>query len=395
MRRILFVDDEAKILDGFRRLLHRERGEWEVLLANSGAAALEEMARAPVDVVLSDMRMPGMDGAALLEQVALRYPDTIRIVLSGQTDAEAARRALPVAHQFLTKPCQVTEVREVVNRAFALRDALRSPGLRRIVGNMDGLPTVPAVWLAMRRILASTGASVDQIAALIEQDAGLSAKMLQLVNSSFFGHGRQVTGIAQATILLGTGVIRSLATAEQLFSAAFTARQPGCTLEREQAHGIAVGRLAQRIVADPALSEAAFSAGLLHDLGKLILASRLPQTFADDLAEAARRGVPLHRVEHERAGVSHAEVGAYLLSLWGLPRSITEAVAYHHTPSAAEPGDQRVLLAVHLADALTHGGTEGPEAEAMRLDPVAVGDAGSPEALDHWRDLAGTLAEEA
>ncbi|MEO8634554.1 MAG: response regulator [Gemmatimonadales bacterium] len=392
MRRILFVDDEPCILDGLRRLLHRERGEWELLSAASGSAALEEMARGPVDVVLTDMRMPGMDGAALLEQVAQRYPDTIRLVLSGQTDTAAASRAILVAHQFLTKPCAAMEIRTVIDRACALRDLLRSPGLRRIVGGMESLPSAPTVWIALRRALGDEGASVSQISVIIEQDAGLGAKVLQLVNSSFFGQAREISSIAHATTLLGTGTIRALALAEQFFGSGLSPGR-GCSLEEERNHALAVARLARHILPGQPAGEAAFTAGLLHDVGKLILAARLPQPFLDDLGEARLRGLPLHRVELSRTNVCHAEVGAYLLGLWGLPHEVVEAVAHHHAPDRVAGGDRRALVAVHVADALVHGISDGPGAIDQRLDSVSVAELGWTGQLPEWQEWASAQQE--
>lgn len=394
MRRILLVDDEPRILEGLRRMLRGHRQEWELLFANGGPAALEQLGGGPVDVVITDMRMPGMDGAELLGRVAQVAPDTIRIVLSGQTDADAATRTVPVAHQFLTKPCDATVLCEVVDRTCALRDLLASPGLRRLIGSVDALPSAPLIWHSLGRALRDPQSSVDQIAAIIEQDAGLSAKMLQLVNSSFFGQRRQVTSVGHATHLLGTGLIRSLALAQHVFSAGFSVAAGGWTVEEEQAHGLAVARMAQVLVDDAGVVEAAFAAGLLHDVGKLILATRLPQAFGDDQRESRVRQVPLHRVELARAGVSHAEVGAYLLGLWGLPHLVVEAVAHHHLPSRVGPGDQRVLLAVHVADALVHERREGAERAELLLDHETLRSAGWVSRLDSARALLAELESE-
>ncbi|MBK9067169.1 MAG: HDOD domain-containing protein [Gemmatimonadetes bacterium] len=394
MRRILFVDDEPRILEGLRRMLHGERGHWDLRFAGSGAAALAELAREPADVVVTDMRMPGMDGAELLARVATVAPDAIRIVLSGQTDDLASTRTVPVAHQFLTKPCQAQVLREVVERACALRELLASPGLRRLIGTVDTLPSVPAIWHELGRVLGDPASSVGQLAEIIEQDAGLSARVLHLVNSAFFGQRRQVTSVAQATSLLGTGLIRSLALAQHVFSTGFTATAVGCTVEAEQAHGLAVARLARALPGDAALAETAFSAGLLHDVGKLILATRLPQAFADDLRQSRALQVPLHDIELRRAGVTHAEVGAYLLGLWGLPHPVLEAVAHHHRPGRVIPGDRRVVLAVHVADALIHERDEGAGRAAARLDLEVLAEAGWSRRLDEWRARAEELEAE-
>lgn len=104
-KRVLFVDDEQEVLEGLRNLLRRNRHEWDMVFALGGYEALAELSRGTVDVVVTDMRMPGMDGAQLLAQVKTVSPSTARLVLSGHAEKEAILRALPVAHQFLSKPC--------------------------------------------------------------------------------------------------------------------------------------------------------------------------------------------------------------------------------------------------------------------------------------------------
>jgi putative nucleotidyltransferase with HDIG domain len=387
MRRILFVDDEPRILDALRRMLRPYREEWDMHFAAGGAAALQRLATLPVDVVVSDMRMPGMDGAALLEEVATRSPATIRVVPSGQTDAEAAARAVPVAHQFLMKPCEPAVVREVIERACALRDLLQSPVLREVVGAVESLPPALDVYRRLGRALADPQSSIEDIAGVIEQDAALTAKVLQLVNSSFFGLRREVSSVSHATALLGTGLIRSLVLVHHVFGSGAWGAAAGLSLEQEQAHAIQVAGLVHAMLPDRVLGEAAVTAGLLHDIGKLILACRLPGAFERDLLRGAREGVPLHLIEAGRLGVSHAEVGAALLGLWGLPHPVVEAVAHHHRPDRVVGGERRVLAAVHVADCLVHE-AGGRTENAGPPDPVCVAALGGADRLESWRVLA-------
>jgi putative nucleotidyltransferase with HDIG domain len=395
MRRILFVDDEPRTLGALARMLHQRRSRWVALFAGSGEEALEELGRAPVDVLVTEMRMPGMDGATLLQRIAARSPETIRIVLSGQTDTEVATRALAVAHQFLTKPCEPAALCEVMDRVCALRDLLQIPELRRLVGSVDALPAVPEVWHRLGHTLADPASSVAQIAGILQQDAGLTAKVLQLVNSAFFGQRRQLTDVHQATSLLGTGLIRSLALVHHLFGPQFVTDLPGFTLEGAQAHALAVARLAQQMLPRRGDAEAAFTAGLLHDVGKLILARGHPCPPAAEAGADAPAGVACHRVEGEGWAVGHAEVGAYLLGLWGLPVPVVEAVAHHHQPERVGPGDRSVLLAVPVANALVHECHEGPPAAESRLDSALLEQAGWTARLEDCRELAARqFAEE-
>ncbi len=388
MRQILFVDDEPRILDGLKRMLRPMREEWEMRFAQGGEAALTELAGWSADVVITDMRMPLMDGATLLEQVATRWPGVIRMVLSGQTDDDAAVRAVPVAHQFLMKPCDGQVLRGIIERACSLRDLLDNPGLRQAVGTIDALPPAPATYVALGRALQEPAASVEDIAAIIERDGALTAKLLQLVNSAFFGMPREVTSIAQGVALLGAGRIRSLTLAHEVFAGGRWGSPAGLSLEAEQNHSVEVAALARQLVAPVTQADTALAAGLLHDVGKLILGGRHPGQFQVDLGRSRAAGRPLHEIERERNGLSHAEVGAYLLGLWGLPHSVVEAVANHHAPDRIPEAGRQITAAVHLADALIHEGRGGGP---VPLSDAAVTALGGPGRMEGWRELAARV----
>lgn len=388
MLRILFVDDELRVLEGLRRMLHGLRGTWEMEFALSGGAALECLGASSFDVLVTDMRMPGMDGAALLAEVARRWPATIRVVLSGQTDDEAALRAMPFAHQYLMKPCDVTTLRRVIDRTTGLRDLLAHPVLRDIAGGIESLPPVPGAYLALGNALGSNVTSIDDIATIVERDPALTAKLLQLVNSSFFGQRREVSSVRQACALLGTGLIRNLVLGHEVFSGGTWPPSNAVSLEDECNHAVAVAGVARAMQTSAADGDAAVAAGLLHDVGKLILNTRAAAAGLEDRRLSRAEGRPLFEVEQSRLGVSHAEVGAYLLGLWGLPHVVVEAVAHHHLPARLGGVPSRVLAAVHVADVLVHEaqGDGGPG-----LDPACVEVIGGSESLDRWRSLINVV----
>ena len=381
MRRILFVDDEPHILDGLRRMHRARRDRWEMRFAEGGALAIAALSAAPADVVVTDMRMPQMDGAALLELVATRWPETVRIVLTGQTDEAAAARAAHVAHQFLMKPCDDATLWDVVERTCAQQDLMRDPALRRLVGAISNLPTAPSIFTALGVALSDPETGVREIAAIILRDGGLSAKVLQLVNSSFFGQGRQVASIMQATALLGTGLIRSLTLAYEVFTPGASG-PTAALMEAEQAHAILVAELARQINPDRAVEQVVVAAGLLHDIGRVILAGQRPVEVWEDRRRAEAEGSALVQVAFERYGVTHAELGAYLLGLWGLPSQVVEAVAHHHRPDRCEGRDVRILGAVHVADALIH---EVTDRTGGALDCAFVERLGWTGNLEAWR----------
>src|SRR5207249_4909272 len=230
----------------------------------SEVAALELMLTDPVDVVVSDFRMPGMSGGKLLTEVRRHYPDTARLILSGHTEEKDLTTVVSLAHQFLTKPCPPDELVLVVERALRLRRDLDGEGVRANISGIGMLPSPP---------------------------------------STLHEHARDTA------------------------------------------------RLAWRRAA-PDLRDDAFCAGLLHEIGQLVLASR-PDMFVQLVCGREHEGRSLQDAELEVLGVTHAQAGAYLLSLWGFPLEIVEAVAHHGgRPDTASLDRSNVVAMVQLAHML-------------------------------------------
>ncbi|MBL8612080.1 MAG: HDOD domain-containing protein [Myxococcales bacterium] len=349
MKRVLFVDDEQGVLDGLRVALRKYRAAWQMDFAVSADVALDKLAEQPFDVVVTDMQMPRMDGPALLAQIQAEYPQTTRIVLSGHANEDAILRAVPVSHQYLAKPCSVEVLAAVIERTCTLREKLADERLKALIGKLDRLPTPSHVYRDLVAALGEEDTSIRRIAGIVEGDPALAAKALQLVNSSYFGLASRVVSVERAVGYLGVDIVRSLALTEQLFSSVPKVRVSGYDPAALQVRSLLTARVAKRLAGDDKIRDEAFTSALLLDVGELVLLMVAADTLAKTAA-SAEPGSPKYVREQVALGVSHAEVGAYLLGLWGLPRSIVEAVAYHHQPAALAPteGLDSVAL-VHVA----------------------------------------------
>lgn len=365
-RRILFVDDDPGVLEGLQNLLRRQRRKWDMEFLGSGDDALAAFEQAPFEVIVSDMRMPGMDGATLLEKVRDSYPDTVRVILSGHAEQQAAMRAIPVAHQYLSKPCEPGKLENVVERACSLRELVSDPTLVLTLGQVDTLPPVPEMYSALNRVLAEPDAGVKEVVAVLEQDTAMTAKLLQLVNSSFFTTGMEVTDIEFAVARLGFQTVKDLVLTMEVF-ANTKSHNSSFDVGTLQQHSIVVAELARMIVTEKKAKENAFTAGLLHDIGKLVLAEYLPDLLENALSASRSEQVPLHVAEQQASGITHAEIGAYLLGLWGLPYPVVEAVANHHAPSRVESPELDELAALHVGDYLAHDVSNGGESSPANL----------------------------
>lgn len=358
MKRVLFVDDEPRVLGGLRRMLRSRLGAWRMEFAGSGREALDTMATQPFDVLVADMRMPGMTGMELLDEVRRLYPCTVRIVLSGQADEGAILCTLGAVHQYLPKPCDAKTFQSVLARAGALREYIANDQLAGLVSQMKTLPSPPALRRQMEQELDSIAPSASAVGKILSLDMGMMAKVLQLSRFPLFGRHARFPSPSETAAIVGLETIRSLALSGQLSSHLDATRLSAWPLKTLWSHSVKVGKLARKISRsekdDPQQAEEAFAAGLLHDVGKLVLAVHFPQEYGSAPRIAANEGTGLDAAERQLFGTSHAEVGAYLLGLWGLPAPIVAAVALHHSPTRIEAHRSGPAAAVHAANTLPH-----------------------------------------
>jgi HD-like signal output (HDOD) protein/CheY-like chemotaxis protein len=398
MRRVLFVDDEPRILEGLRRMLRPQRHEWEMAFALGGEAALAMMQALPFDVIVSDMRMPGIDGAALLCHVREHYPDVVRIVLSGHTELSTALRVVPLAHQFLAKPCDAEMLRVAVERACHLKALLSDASIRRTVTALGDLPSLPRTYEALMQAIVDPDVTLPKVARIIEQDVGISAKVLQLVNSAFFGISHTMTNIQGAVSYLGINTLKNLVLSVEIFRAFKPQRDlPGFSLENLQHHAQLTAHIAARLPVPKHLADIAVVAGMLHDVGKLVMAWKLSESFGKMLEAAREARRPVNQVEEHEYGFSHAEIGAYLLGLWGLPFSVVEGVALHHAPNRVPHQNFDAISAVYVANLLAHELEEasagGPSVYYLENYQEELATLGAGEMLPEWRAMAAGVPD--
>jgi HD-like signal output (HDOD) protein len=390
MRRILFVDDEPRILDGLRRLLRCLRGEWEMVFAGGGAEALDCCAAAPFDVVVSDAQMPGMDGTAFLGEILRLYPDTVRMILSGQCSRDSAIRSVGVAHQFLSKPCDPERLKSAVRSVCAMRDRFRDGATRRALSCIQRLPSQAAAYAELVERVKSA-ARIERVAEIITRDVAMCAKAVQLVSSGFFGTPQRVLDPAHAVRLLGLENIRAMMAAPAVFVAGDSEGPGEGYLRLLNDHSRAVAavakQIAETVTGDRTLIADAHLSGMLHNTGTLaLLESPLsrPQearSARDSRAIAVWQGL---EISSDAAG---PDASGYLAALWGLPNPIVRAVSYHRAPAICPDQTFGPLTAVHAAHALLEQSESVFPGEAAGLDMDYLRRTGCAGRLEDWREI--------
>lgn len=393
MIEILFVDDQPSELAELEKSLRKFRNEWSMEFVRSGTEALRRMASREFDVVVADLDMPEMSGGELLRVVQEQSPKSVRILLSNRSECEHAMQSTGAAHQHLAKPCDVDLLEMTISDTFSLRYHLENENIRDLVGRLGQLPTLPDVYTELMRELESPNSSVARVGEIIRGDVSISAKILQLVNSSYFGLPVHVTDVSHAVALLGLNVVKPLV----LSSGLFQQFEPGSlgefSLNYLVDHSTQVALSARCVTQLEGVTsedcDHAFMAGMLHDLGQLMLAKNFTAQYDAIRTHARESGTPLHELETAEFEASHADLGAYLLGLWGLPAPIVEAIVWHHTPFQSTHDRFTPLAALHAAECLL-AQQENTVGENSEISHQFLARIGRNDRLSVWAVALGT-----
>jgi HD-like signal output (HDOD) protein len=365
MKRVIFVDPDQAMLDDLKENFAPKHPDWQCFFTPLGGRVLEAVDQgANFDVVVTGLTLTDMDSIACLNAVKERRPQTVRIVLNDGKNPAAMFKASTVAHQFLDRPFDHRGLGIIIQRTFLLRSHLANNDLRERLHATGAMPTLPVLYQKIVQEMHSPDPSIAKIAEIIEQDIGMSAKLLQVVNSAGMGVTNKVSNIRQAASLLGLNKLRTMVLVTEMFSLVEPHKLPrGFNVEDLWHHSMKVGGFARRIAeaegVEDFIIDDSFMAGLLHDLGLVILAMAMPDVLNEVLEVARSRKVMLFAAEREVLGATHAEVGGYLLELWGLPDQIVIGVTFHdfptgvpeeNYPSALPEHGFTPLTAVHVAN---------------------------------------------
>lgn len=380
---VLFVDNSEEALQGLARLLAACGLPWTARFAQSGGQALSSLSLQPCDVLVADVNLPDMSGVELLERVRESNPLTLRILLAPYSGGGTVSGLLKSAHQLLSKPCPAVQLLDAVQTSCRLRDLYMNEAVRAAVHQLGHLPVLPKIYNDLRHELAKDDFSVRTLGNIISQDLGLTAGILKIVNSAYFGLVRRVDSPHQAVALLGAGMLKGLVIYEQVFKMLDPAKYSDLNIERLWSHSLDAARccrmLARVVGQDSGETEDAFLAGLLHDLGKIVLHEGAPDGYRRALHLAASESISLVEAEASVFGATHAEIGAYVLGLWGFDAQVVQPIAAHHRPSLHGTVDP-VTAILHCTDVLLHdmsrrqNGQAIPDLDQAYLDICGLGD---------------------
>ncbi len=371
---VLFVDDEKNVVSALKRMLYSYRKEWELNFAESGLEALEILKKQKIDVIVTDIRMPHMGGDKLLKIIKDEFPEVIRITLSGFAEDRTTLHTARVAHQAIAKPADPEEIISTLKRAFKLRECLNNNKIQRLFNNLEQIPSLPEIYLELENEILSNNSSLKKISEIISKDPLITAKILQLTNSAFFGFPLRVNNIEQAVNFLGINLIKSLILTIKLFKLIDEDGPKAKFYQSIWQHSNKVALMSKKIAKiksfNKELQDDMFLAGLFHDIGKLILAENL-----DNYIETVNRTMQEENcsyVEAERKflDTDHAHLSAYLLGLWGFPDPIIAPILFHHEDIPLRIENLSANNVLRISDSLINSSVPVEEISEVNFNSV-------------------------
>ena len=390
-RQICFAGFAEAELETLQPSLAALGAAWDCVVTPDAATALTALSQASFDAVVANLS-GGIEDAELLRQAAIHYPRTARFALADVADRETVVNCIGAAHQFISRPWKPAELVSIIERSLALDAWLSNDKLRSFIPRLGKLPGLPSSYFEVIKRAESPNSTVESIAEVIARGPALTARLLQMVNSPACGLGQKVTNPAEAVSILGLEAVKSLVLCLQLYGRTSPVSAGGFSLDELWDHSFRVAKLSARIVLRCINSERmateAYTAGLLHKIGRIVLVTNLAAEYTAVVEAAREQKRPLQDVELDLLGVTSSQVGAYLLGLWGMPLPLVEAVALHLTPASTTMADFSLLTVVHVANVLAlettamHPGIPLPKLDTQYLAALEL-----PKKTDAWRKL--------
>ncbi|MDQ8187631.1 HDOD domain-containing protein [Pelagicoccus sp. SDUM812002] len=385
--RILIIDEDLNSLRTYRDTLSPKSKQWSVDYAENVEQGLESAAANKPDIVIVDLSVNDGHGNDILTRFEKSAPEAQLFITASETDKPKLESTLGASFQFLPSPCPAQRLVSEIQRCVAIDNWLGNDRVKEIVAKMGKFPSLPPIYLKVVNALNSKHADTDSISQAIAGDLAISAKVLQTVNSSFYGFDEKISNIADAISILGTECVKNLVLAIQVFNNIGRSADQKSITDELWHHSMSVAVAARRVASyeskNEKAGEEAYTAGLMHDIGKLILLDAVPQEFAEARKLANETSISQAEAETQIIGCNHAEIGAYVLARWGMPTSLTEAVALHHEPINSFGRSFSALAAVHVANAIVHH-RQKPGHPSAAISEAYLVEIGKSDSWDDW-----------
>ena len=348
--KILFVDDEKKVLSSLKRLFYNKKEEWEMDFVLGGRDALKQVREIEYDIVISDMHMPNIDGAYLLEQVQAISPYTLRFILSGYTDIDLVKKTLKATHKFFHKPCPKDKLEKIINRVVFLRKLLPDKSLREKINQIGVLPCNPLIYAMLVEALSKS--DLKRFQDTLYYDVCMFLNLFKIIMNSFFVEAKGIYSFFKLLHNIDLSILKTVFLSQEIFLDYSDFTFKDFSINEIWRHSRVVAYLsktiAENLYKDKKFIEDCFIAGLLHDVGVFLMLLIFKERYLNFLKNNFYKS-DFEKKEIDEFKCSHALLGAYLAGIWGANVNIVEAIAFHANPSLIKKKKLSPLSIVHFA----------------------------------------------
>jgi len=361
--KLLFVDDEPLVLSGIENALIFADDDWDADFATSGEEAIEMLGSTHYDLLVTDMKMPGLTGADVLEWAKANRPDVLRLVLSGEIDAHLAERAMPLVHEFVPKPCDPDDLFEIIDRVYGVSQQLEGGTVRDVLGSLDALPSQPDLHIQINDAI-SRDEGIGAVAAVISRDLAIASSVIKTANSAFYGFRTAAETVRDAVSRLGIETVRGIVLNAEV--SGWVSPELADSVSVLNEHSARVAEIVRHLVGQD-VPQASLAA-LLHDIGSLIVIARFPEHHRELNERLADPLDMREEYEREALGATHSEIGAYMLQMWNADQIVVETALHHHDRASGDESARRIIDAILASDVAIYELEDVPPG----LDPALV-----------------------
>jgi HD-like signal output (HDOD) protein/CheY-like chemotaxis protein len=354
---VFTISVDGSFSRAIKEALARVSQTWRLLSFAKTKLALEAAQKERPDVVIVDEALAGMAGVVFLSKIRDISPSSIRILVTNHPTP----KGFAFAHQLIAKPFNSAELVAKMSHALAASRNFRVREVREAVLALKSLPVLPKIYYDLLSALGNENKGTCDITAILKQDTAICAGLLRMVNSPVFTYacdGQSITDLGQCVMLLGTERVKGAVLTHQMLRLQTGISEwffPDRLAQHRRETADLAYSIAQKMDLFEAVARDTFLAGLLHDLGRLVLLTNFPETHERLCLNAMAEKLPISTAESEQFGVSQADIIGFLASLWGMRDGVSNALIYHEHPWDAPNADiRKSAAAVYLAHHAAH-----------------------------------------
>lgn len=389
MTNVLFVLKDRSQGNLYSENIPAIDSSWSVNIADNTKDAVDFVRGNDIDVIICDDEVADSKGLDVISSCSHERPGVLSFLRKSNSPTKEESIALSEKKVFvLPENLEEEGIYSHISRRVLLKSLSENLNLLSVIRKMKKMPTIPQLYHQITRELRKEDGSIEFVAGLISKEPSMATRILKAVNSPAYVLGYEITEVVHALLFLGKEATQAQILADSVFNSYPNQSVAGLNLQEVWKHSINVSAIARRISmsidSNKKSAEIACTAGVVHDLGKVLMATNLPDHYQQAVNYAKEERVPLVQAEEKVFGTNHAQVAASLMGLWSIPFRILNSVAYHHNPTGTMKKPPTSAMALYIADGFENA--KSKNVLGQNIDENIIEDWGFTDQFEDWAE---------